>query len=73
MPEESVLVVDDHPLTREALAALLVRRGEVFVEGRVDAVRARGASVEPLDLVGYLADKHVGVDPHVRIRAGPAR
>ena len=40
MPEETVLVVDDHPLTREALAALLGQHGLAVVGQAADGREA---------------------------------
>ena len=53
---ESILIADDHPLTREALASLLEQHGfdvvghasdgeEAIVEGRHGSVRASSCSI----------------------------
>ena len=72
MPEESVLVVDDHPLTRDALAALLGQHGFAVVGQASDGEEAveLAARLRPgLVLLDLSMPGLSGLDALPRLRA----
>ena len=75
MADETVLVVDDHPLTREALAALLGQHGFAVVGQAADgeeAIELAGRLHPRLVLLDLSMPGLPGLDALPRLRAGHA-